>query len=74
MKTITTYRIYGHRGAIEHTATASASIPGHLAMLLCRMARTGPAEYLDRTQAWRPLDLHPDWRPWPGATTEGNTK
>ena len=26
--------------------------------------------YLDRTQAWRPLDIHPDWRTWEGATTQ----
>ena len=28
-------------------------------------------QYLDRTQAWRPLDIHPDWRVWDGAT-KGN--
>lgn len=29
-------------------------------------------QYLDITQAWRPLDIHPDWRVWDGATTKGN--
>lgn len=28
------------------------------------------AQYLDMTQAWRPLDIHPDWRTWEGATTQ----
>lgn len=30
------------------------------------------AQYLDKTAAWRPLDIHPDWRTWDGATTKGN--
>lgn len=50
----------------------------HAANVASAVCSTGTvhsvAEYLDRTQAWRPLDLHPDWRPWPGATTKGNTK
>lgn len=28
-------------------------------------------QYIARTQAWRPLDIHPDWRTWEGAT-KGN--
>lgn len=71
-KTINTYRIYGICGAVEKTATADASNLGHLATLLCRMSRRGPTEYLDNTQTWRPLDIHPDWRTWDGATTKGN--
>lgn len=31
-----------------------------------------PSVYIARTQAWRPLDIHPDWRTWDGATTKGN--
>lgn len=27
-------------------------------------------KYLDRTQAWRPLDIHPDWAVWPGAISK----
>ena len=44
-----------------------------LALSICHAAaRRTPHQYLTMTQAWRPLDLHPDWRTWDGATTKGN--
>lgn len=33
----------------------------HIAFALCRVKRTDPRTYLERANAWLPLDIHPDY-------------
>lgn len=59
------------RGMVDwaHYNAHGKSVSEHI----CRItACLTPDKYIARTQAWRPLDLHPDWRTWDGATTKGN--
>ena len=79
--TITLFRLNRLTGA------STATIDGHgalaiptgrrapvkqVSIAICGTAGMSPAQYIARTEAWRPLDLHKDWLTWPGATTRGS--
>lgn len=74
MKGVTRWTI-GKAGCRGNRIVARASkLQPHLydharAILAACVAPYTMADYLNRTQAWRPLDIHPDWRTWDGAQT-----
>lgn len=50
-----------------HAETVSAAI--------CHVTtRLTPKQYIARTEAWRPLDIHPDWLVWDGSIEQKKGK
>lgn len=68
---MTSYKWLAGNGVTRWIATPISTRATHaetVSAAICHITtRLTPKQYIARTEAWRPLDIHPDWLVWDGS-------